>query len=69
MQTAELLSEIKLRPVKERLEIIKETIQSVQQSANERIAGAVDFLLNDYKHDAELTSFTSLDFEDFYEPR
>jgi len=30
---------------------------------------AVDLLLEDYKTDSELTSFTDIDYEEFYEAR
>jgi len=40
-----------------------------ETDVNLELKKAADLLYNDYKNDEELIVFTSLDCEDFYEPR
>lgn len=70
METKEIIDEIKKLSVKERLQIIEKTARTIQADAEkEQMKKAADQLYDDYKNDAELTAFTDLDFEDFYEAR
>lgn len=70
MKTKEIISEIKKLTVKERLQIIEKTAKTMQaDDEKEQMRKAADQLYDDYKEDAELTAFTDLDLEDFYEPR
>ena len=43
--------------------------QSATSKGTEQLAAAAQALLPDYTTDTELTSFTALDSEDFYEAR
>lgn len=70
MDTNEIISEIKKLSVKERLQIIEKTAKTIQlDDEKEQMRQAADQLYDDYKNDDELTAFTDLDLEDFYEAR
>jgi hypothetical protein len=70
MRTNELIKEIERMPVQKRIYLIEKTIHSIRKkSDSDQMKKAVNFLLMDYKSDKELTAFTNLDFEDFYETR
>ena len=70
METKEIIKEIKKLSVRERLQIIETTVKTIQADDElEQMKKAVDQLYDDYKNDANLTAFTNLDFEDFYETR
>jgi len=70
MRTNEILKEIKRLPVKKRIFVIEKAIHSIrEQEEKDQINKAVDALYADYKNDKELTAFTNIDFEDFYETR
>lgn len=70
METKEIIKEIKKLSVKEKLQIIEKTARTIQiDDEKEQMKKAADQLYDDYKNDAELTAFSDLDFEDFYEAR
>jgi len=70
MRTNEILKEIKRLPVQKRILVIEKAIHSIrEQEEKDQINQAVDALYDDYKNDKELTAFTNIDFEDFYETR
>ena len=70
MKTKEIIKEIKKLSIKERLQIIERTARTIQtDDEKEQMKKAADQLYDDYKNDTELTAFTDLDFEDFYETR
>jgi len=70
MRTNEIIKEIQRLPVHKRIYVIEKTIHSIrkQEDKNE-LKKAADNLLIDYESDKELTAFTNIDFEDFYEAR
>lgn len=70
MRTSEIIREIQRLPVQKRIYVIEKTIHSIrkQEDAN-LLKKAADSLLVDYKSDTELTAFTNIDFEDFYEAK
>jgi len=70
MRTNEIIKEIQRLPVQKRIYVIEKTIHSIrkQEDTNE-LKRAADKLYVDYKSDKELTAFTNLDFEDFYEAK
>jgi hypothetical protein len=70
MKTNEIIKEIQRLSVQKRIYVIEKTIHSIrkQEDANQ-MKKAVDILYTDYKSDKELTAFTNLDLEDFYETR
>jgi hypothetical protein len=50
--------------------LINQTIHSIRkQDDTNQLKKAADSLLIDYQSDKELTAFTSIDYEDFYETK
>ena len=70
MKTEEILREIRQLPVKKRIYVIEKAIHSIrEQEEKDQMSKAVDTLYSDYKNDKELTAYTNIDFEDFYETK
>lgn len=69
MEAATIIKEIVKLPVIERMLIIENAMKSIREETAKRrsLKEAAKVLLSDYKTDNELTTFTSLDSEDFYE--
>lgn len=70
MTANEIIKEIQKLPTQKQILVIEKTLHSLrkQEDANE-MKKAADALYLDYTTDKELTAFTNLDFEDFYETR
>ena len=78
MTHAEILEQIKKLSLKERLEVIDAAIHLLRDELTQKVppltledrkkllSQGADVLLQDYKTDSELTSFTALDGEDFH---
>ena len=70
MQTAELLQEISRLPITKRYYVVEETIKAIKnEQVNHDLEFAAEKLYADYSNDKELTAFTSLDFQNFYETK
>ena len=70
MRTSDLIDEIKRLPMQKRILLIEKALHSIRQDEEmNQMKKAVDLLLEDYKTDVELTAFTNLDYEQFYETR
>jgi hypothetical protein len=70
MNTTEILNEITNLPLRKRIYVIEKAIRSIrEQEELSKMEEAANLLLKDYESDYELTSFTTIDFEDFYEAR
>lgn len=70
MQTIKLISEIQRLPLKQRFFVVKETIKSIKkEELSNQMELATKELYNDYVNEKELTAFTSLDFDNFYETK
>ena len=69
MSTKEILQGIKRLPFNERLRLIEKALKTLHESADTQLEKASKVLLADYKKDKNLTAFTALDFEKFYEAR
>jgi hypothetical protein len=70
METAEIMSKINRMPKRQRMFIAERIIRSVlAEDQNTLLKKAVTCLYDDYRTDKNLTAFTQLDFEDFYETR
>ncbi|MDC8001666.1 hypothetical protein POV26_11505 [Aequorivita todarodis] len=70
MGTEELFKEIKRLPVDQRMRLIEKTLKSIRKSNFEKsMLMAAEKLGPDYEADRELTVFTELDYENFYETR
>jgi hypothetical protein len=69
MSTKEILQGIKRLPFHERLLVIEKALKTLHEGADTQLEKAAKALLTDYKKDKNLTAFTALDFEKFYEAR
>jgi len=69
MTTAFIIREISKLPWPGRLLVVEKTLKSIRQDKQRSLAAAVDLLGEDYASDADLTAFTQLDADDFYEAR
>ena len=70
MRTSEIIKEIQRLPVKDRILVIEKTVHSLRIPKDSNLMKkAAERLYTDYISDKDLTLFTNLDFEDFYETR
>ncbi len=70
MKTDELIKEIKRLPVSKRILVIEKTLQSIRVEDDQNaMLYAAETLSSDYKADGELTIFTNIDFDNFYETK
>ena len=70
METATIIHEIDKLPTYKRMFIVEHIVRSIRLNNQENTLEMVaDSLYDDYKNDKELTVFTQLDCEDFYESR
>ncbi len=69
MTTTNLIRELDRLSLKDKLFVIDQTLKSVRTEKEKSLNTAVDSLYNDYKTDKNLTAFTNLDQESFYEAR
>jgi hypothetical protein len=66
----DILREIEKLPLQDRVLLVKKTLKSLEKAGGARdLKRAARELLEDYKTDKDLTAFTDLDMENFYEPR
>ena len=70
METKDIIREIKKLPLADKISVIEKTLQSVKADAvRHPLEQASEVLYNDYKNDKELTAFTSINFDKFYEAK
>lgn len=69
MSTREIILGIKKLPYKERLKIIEIAIKTLEETDEERMEKAAKALSKEYKTDKNLTAFTDIDLDHFYETR
>lgn len=70
MQALELIQEIQRLPLTKKFYVVEETIKSIKKDEmSQQMELAVNELYNDYSNDKDLTAFTSLDLEHFYEAK
>lgn len=70
MKTVDLIREIEKLPVQKRFFVIEKTIHSIRRREDHnQMRKAAEALSLEYKTNKNLTAFTSLDYEDFYETR
>lgn len=70
MNTIQILNEIKKLPIEKQIYIIEKTMHTVlDNKSKETMVKAAEALYGDYSTDKELTAFSDLDMEDFYEAR
>jgi hypothetical protein len=70
METQEILKAIKKLPVNKQMLIIEKTLKTIRENdTRKRMADTATSLYKDYCDNKELTEFTVLDCESFYETR
>ena len=69
MTTATIIHELERLPLKDKLLVMERALRSIRIQNEKNLKHAVDILYDDYKIDKELTAFTLLDKESFYETR
>lgn len=70
METQEIIKQIELFPIEKRMLIIEKLLKSIRErEIKEKIINAVEDLQEEYKTNKDLTAFTEIDFDRFYEPR
>ena len=70
MQTAVIIKKIKRLPIIQRVYIAEQTLHSIRMEERQTsMKTAVDAMLANYQTDKDLTTFTQLDCENFYETR
>ena len=70
MQTIDLILEIQRLPLTKRFYVVEETLKSIKkEEMNHQMELAANELYSDYVNDKDLTAFTSLDFDTFYESK
>ncbi|MDQ7816767.1 MAG: hypothetical protein RDU14_07035 [Melioribacteraceae bacterium] len=70
METNAILEQISRLPIEDRMLIIEKTIKSIREKElKEKMTKAVSELMEEYKSNKELTVFTEIDFENFYEAK
>ena len=70
MEAVQIIHEMGKLPVYQRMFIVENVIRSIRRAEQDKtLEVAAERLYDDYKNDTELTIFTQLDGEDFYEPR
>jgi len=69
MQTTDIMQNISRLPKSQRMLLVEYIIRSIRYEEQQPLEKAAEYLYEDYLNDNELTIFTQLDCEDFYEPR
>ena len=69
MTMTAIIREINKLPLSERLLLVEKTPKSIKEQKEHSLDESVHALYSDYKTDKELTIFTKLDAESFYEAR
>lgn len=70
MSTSELIGEIQKLSLNQKFKVIEATLKSIKEEENTNdLTVAAEALYNDYTTDKNLTAFTSLDLENFYEAK
>jgi hypothetical protein len=70
METIQIIQEIQRLSLDKKIYIVEETIKAIKhEETSNQMDLAVKLLYDDYTNDKELTAFTALDLEDFYETR
>jgi hypothetical protein len=70
METLDIMREIEKLSLIQKFYVIEETLKAIKKEKNkQQMEIAARELYDDYKTDKELTVFTALDAEDFYETK
>jgi len=70
METIDIIKRIERLPVEKRMLIIEKTLKSIREKElKKRMSTAIKELQEEYKTNKDLTAFTNIDFDNFYESR
>ena len=69
MQAVDIMHDISSLPKSQRMLLVEYIIRSIRHEEQPPLKKAAERLYEDYLNDKELTVFTQLDCEDFYETR
>jgi len=70
MQAVQIIQEIQRLSLDKKFQIVEETIKAIKkEETSNQMDFSVKLLYSDYANDKELTAFTALDFQDFYEAK
>lgn len=69
MTTTTIIEELEKLPLADKLLVIERTLKFIRQNTDDAIERGVQIMYDEYKTNAELTIFTQLDSELFYEAR
>ncbi len=69
MTAANIIRELEVLSLTEKLFVIERTLKFIRTEKEKGLKAAADSLYDDYKSDKDLTAFTQLDSEPFYEAR
>ena len=69
MTASAIIKEITKLPLTEQLLLVEKTLKAIREQKAHSLDNAVKALYKDYTSDNELTIFTKLDAESFYEAR
>jgi len=69
MQETDIMHNISRLPKSQRMLLVEYIIRSIRHEEQSPLKKAAECLYEDYLNDKELTIFTQLDCEDFYETR
>ena len=70
MKANEIQKELKQLPLQKRIYVIERAIRSIrEEEQKDQTDQAVEDLYEDYKNDMELTVFTDIDLDNFYETK
>ena len=70
MSTIELLKEIDQLPLNDKLSLIEKAIKDIiKHNDKQQMTIAAESLESEYKTNKDLTAFSNLDIEDFYEAK
>lgn len=70
MSTSEILKEIGHLPLNEKLSLLEKAIREIiKQNNKQQLSVAAESMENEYKTNKDLTVFTSIDMDDFYETK
>lgn len=70
MQPADIIHEIQRLPLNKKFYVVEETLKAIKkEELDHQMEAAAAELYNDYTTDKELTAFTGLDLEHFYEAK
>ncbi|HET55104.1 MAG TPA: hypothetical protein ENN33_07790 [Ignavibacteria bacterium] len=70
METKEIIEQIGKLPYEDKMLILEKTVKAIREKEiKEKMTKAVSDLMEEYKSNRELTAFTEIDFENFYETK